>query len=906
MYLELRMDNTKVDQTLQCYGAVETTSSKQSCVEWYRLASNFKDETASIRPTVIIEIYKAYSFIPLPASSTAHVIYYGLYINNARHANRHPPAGVNILNMFLYEILVSSKAMRLFTLVAAFFSLSANCAELPIFNKCCPEDQNLIKVSVDLNTTLDVRYTCLSSEIKNNYNISSDIIPLLLVHKENVAFYMPEECELQSIHAIGGKVELTTEENDICYDRLVMEIVNDTSKQIIPKTVALTCIRNETSNETIPTFTIDHIRKCCPTGQRYDMVYHACRNFEENSESDWFIQQLLNNNKSEVYEVDFGLHCKSNEYAIELSEDKFMLEVLRSELIVRNIISGKNKGRAPRGEWCIDRGYSNEGLVARVCTDNCSKYDAYCVRKCCPVGEHYKPRRCGSFISSCVPNNATDNAELFNISSYMDPLKEYHRDLEDTLGIRSNLVCPLGKVALNRSSKDDFHRLTPSGKLESPIAIDYDYCIETFDTRDCQGEVTVSAVVCFVGAPYHKDFRFSFVLICMSSVCLTLTLLVYCTLPELKNQHGRTLTCHLCMMLLAYSCLARVQYDVVANNTVCTLLGYLIYFGFVAAFAWLNVMCIDIWWTFGASSMSFKFAGDWCESQFNDNSQFTEELSLYDISEFKSSSLLFIADKTIILDVPDKASLHSEPDDPFLKLVAEAHVRTRTMQKAKSQRRKFLWYSIYAWGVAVILTLVTFLLDRYPVTFYLDSNIGNGRCWFEAVQNDKSDWPHYILFVAPMGIVTCTNFILWVLTARHCARVKAEMHRLQAGSVGDRAKRRFRVDQAKYILTGKLWVVMGAGWISELLSTLAHEPKWLWFVIDLLNELQGVFIFIILICKPKLYRLIRKRLGLEKPDAQKSGPSSSARTSSTYLSRTISNDERAALRISLPNNVKQN
>ncbi|KAM3967342.1 LOW QUALITY PROTEIN: uncharacterized protein ACR2FA_011683 [Aphomia sociella] len=73
-----------------------------------------------------------------------------------------------------------------------------------------------------------------------------------------------------------------------------------------------------------------------------------------------------------------------------------------------------------------------------------------------------------------------------------------------------------------------------------------------------------------------------------------------------------------------------------------------------------------------ASSMSFKFAGGWCESQFNDNSHFTEELSLYDISEIKSSSLLFIADKTTILDVPDKASLHSEPDDPFLKLVAEA------------------------------------------------------------------------------------------------------------------------------------------------------------------------------------------------------------------------------------------
>lgn len=69
--------------------------------------------------------------------------------------------------------------------------------------------------------------------------------------------------------------------------------------------------------------------------------------------------------------------------------------------------------------------------------------------------------------------------------------------------------------------------------------------------------------------------------------------------------------------------------------------------------------------------------------------------------------------------------------------------------------------------------------------------------FFLLVQNVESDYPHYIFFVIPMGVVTGTNFILWVLTARHCARVKSEVHRLQAGSVGDRAKRRFHVDRAK-------------------------------------------------------------------------------------------------------------
>ncbi|XP_052756838.1 uncharacterized protein LOC113523273 [Galleria mellonella] len=745
--------------------------------------------------------------------------------------------------MFQYKILVSFfKAMWSYIFVLTFFSLSVFSADLPVFHKCCPEDQNLIKVSVDLNITLDVRYICLNAEAEEKYNISSDVFPLLVVKTENVEYYMPGECKLELIHKTGPFLEITTDV-DICYDRLVMEIMNNTTKQIVPKTVALSCVKNETSNTLISTITIDHIRKCCPRNQRYDIVFHVCRNFYEYNESNWLIMDFMNNNtQSKIYEIDFELHCKSNEYAVELSEEKYMIEIEGSALNV-GTREGTIKNIIRSGGWCIDNEYSSGGLVARVCTNDCSKFGAYCMRKCCLIGQHYKPRSCDSFVSSCVPSTNKDDAVFFNISSYIDPLKENYKNLSDTLGIHIGLDCPHGKVALNKSAKQDFHRLTPSGMLESPLNISYDYCIETFDTRKCQDDVTVSAAVCFIPAPTQdKDFQVSFVVIIIYFLCNNFHMSLY-TMPEpeLRNQHGRTLTCHLITMLLAFSCLARVQYNHVENTLLCTLLGYGIYFGFVAAFAWLNVMCFDIWWTFG-------------------------------------------------------------------------HVRTRSLQKAKSQKRRFLWYSLHAWSVAVLLTLATFLLDVYPISPLLDANMGNGNCWFGVVdQSNKTDWPHYILFVAPMGIVTCTNFVLWVLTARHCARVKSEVHRLQAGSVGDRAKRRFRIDQAKYMLTGKLWVVMGAGWVSELLSTFMQQPKWLWFVVDLLNELQGVFIFIILIFKPKLYYLIRKRLGcsripidarLEKPDVRKNGPSSSsARTSSTYLSRTISHEP---VRISLVNNMKQN
>lgn len=51
-------------------------------------------------------------------------------------------------------------------------------------------------------------------------------------------------------------------------------------------------------------------------------------------------------------------------------------------------------------------------------------------------------------------------------------------------------------------------------------------------------------------------------------------------------------------------------------------------------------------------------------------------------------------------------------------------------QKLKSERRRFIWYSIYAWSLAIIFTTTMLLLDIYPVSEILDANIGKDICWF--------------------------------------------------------------------------------------------------------------------------------------------------------------------------------
>lgn len=122
-----------------------------------------------------------------------------------------------------------------------------------------------------------------------------------------------------------------------------------------------------------------------------------------------------------------------------------------------------------------------------------------------------------------------------------------------------------------------------------------------------------------------------------SCAFLLMTLLVYVCLPSLQNLHGKTLMCHVSSLFLAFTCLAIIPWIMPASiveteelraMTSCRALGWLrdtpsyipgnmyniqttlwkwenifpaytMLFCFLSSFSWLNVMCFDIWWTFG-------------------------------------------------------------------------------------------------------------------------------------------------------------------------------------------------------------------------------------------------------------------------------------------------------------------
>jgi len=62
-------------------------------------------------------------------------------------------------------------------------------------------------------------------------------------------------------------------------------------------------------------------------------------------------------------------------------------------------------------------------------------------------------------------------------------------------------------------------------------------------------------------------------------------------------------------------------------------------------------------------------------------------------------------------------------------------------------------------------------------------------------------------------------------------------------------------------MNAKLFVVMGVTWTLEIVSALVTEPRWIWYLSDAGNALQGALIFCIFVLKSKVIRKLAHRLG---------------------------------------------
>ncbi|KAJ9600194.1 hypothetical protein L9F63_009528, partial [Diploptera punctata] len=156
----------------------------------------------------------------------------------------------------------------------------------------------------------------------------------------------------------------------------------------------------------------------------------------------------------------------------------------------------------------------------------------------------------------------------------------------------------------------------------------------------------------------------------------------------------------------------------------------------------------------------------------------------------------------------------------------------------------FLWCCVYGWGGPLLFQIVALASHHLPEHNLIRPNFGVSTCWFHG---PAEKWTY---FYGPVAVLLICNFVFFVWTA-WC---------LWKGCK-DQSAPKLRCLRYKCLLYLKLFLVMGITWIFELMSFIVDSSSGFWFVTDLLNCLQGLIIFLILVVfrKKALRGLVKRR-----------------------------------------------
>ncbi|XP_068633539.1 G-protein coupled receptor Mth2-like [Battus philenor] len=221
-----------------------------------------------------------------------------------------------------------------------------------------------------------------------------------------------------------------------------------------------------------------------------------------------------------------------------------------------------------------------------------------CIPKCCNATDYVDKRK------NCIPHTTSINFD--NLTVYTNDIEEsglYVRDIFNLLpGTFKNVSFRM--MAFDMTVMGQNNYLTEDGivYLETPNAYrrwvrleTKNFCIEQQLQTNGRIVPKIFIVLDMEFIPQSNAFFTTALLI--SCVFLLLTLIVYLLLPDLRNLCGMVLMAYVASQFGAFLFLAIIQ---IGDHSVMGCLGltFSIYFFFLSSFCWMNVMSIDIWWTF--------------------------------------------------------------------------------------------------------------------------------------------------------------------------------------------------------------------------------------------------------------------------------------------------------------------
>ncbi|XP_039309685.1 G-protein coupled receptor Mth-like isoform X2 [Solenopsis invicta] len=568
-------------------------------------------------------------------------------------------------------------------------------------------------------------------------------------------------------------------------------------------------IRHCQSNKDLQVKAIDtsfwqllHIRKCCFDDTIFDSGTKACvTRLNESQSLGAFLLNRSTDTESAMILTQGPPKCEGpivnyevNENDISLRNGTYLVKVPEFNNIVKEeSVIGDNICIEMMSEFAVKR-----SLAVRICRkpEFCDKNA--CIRKCCSENRHlYLNDSHYGCNADPVPNTL---GKFYNaLADAVSQSKSFTFDTTKVHGVWSHVLqpriyIPCKKIHLfwdpdeweeRMSSKSNGHT---NGRYCFDVVEDKVNNFYRFELLYCDEYIGKQNYI-------YTSPNWRFAIFIVKCLFLLMTLLVYAYLPNLQNIHGKTVICYVSSLLLSTAFIFSRDLRVKITNeqlgkTSCKALAYIDFFFICSTHFWLNVMCFDIWRTFGT-------------------------------------------------------------------------LRENRIINNRKQRKRFLLYCLYAWGIPFLQSILIIVADNTDILpdYLKPSSFDVFECRF-AYEPYWDNYGELIFFYGPLMILMISNIVFFILTTKYYNKVKADIKNV----ITDPRSKQLHSIRKRFIMNVKLFIVMGLTWIFGIVvyflnKFLGYNHHWEMFayIHAILYYLDDLLIFIIFVLKKSVYKAICKR-----------------------------------------------
>ena len=174
----------------------------------------------------------------------------------------------------------------------------------------------------------------------------------------------------------------------------------------------------------------------------------------------------------------------------------------------------------------------------------------------------------------------------------------------------------------------------------------------------------------------------------------------------------------------------------------------------------------------------------------------------------------------------------------------------------RNQRNRFYYFNLFSWGFPGLVTIVTLTMHLLPeekTVSIVAPGFGNDSCFLHGYATQMASF-HGI--IALMLVIN----LLFFMTSSY-----ALLFGIWAPSRDMDNRSRSNTRQMFGIIV-ELFLLIGLTWLADVVYLVINwyngqaHTGWEIVIFDIINSLQGLLIFLVLICKPRMRRTIRASL----------------------------------------------